>query len=210
MAKNEILRALGSQVKHSPYYHKRYEGWMEKIEEDGQGRRRIVRAYAGEYYRQDLSDAKRRLVRLLHPVFYAAGTAAFLFAASRDTASNRAAPAQLICFAAVLVQIALLLFLLAYEAAPRRMTVWERYAGPVRLKWASLAAAVLMGAEVPAIAVFLLLGPAGDLGAESASAAGYAAAAASMLAMHLTERRIRYAETPNEAPPLRGGYYIDS
>jgi hypothetical protein len=207
--KNSIAGVLGSGVHHSRYYHRRYEGWMERSIEKGDGKKRIERVYVGEYYSQDLSDGQRLLFRFLYSALYIFSLSFFLFASIRFTGSNRTFAVQFICFLTLLAMVAMLVFLFAYVLSPKRLTVWEYYAGPLRVRIFSFIIALLIGGSAMAVLIYLLAADNANVQSELANIAVYGTAAVLMFIIHRMEKNIPYKVTPAVAKEMRSGYYID-
>jgi ABC-type multidrug transport system fused ATPase/permease subunit len=207
--KNSIAHVLGTGVHHSLYYHRRYEGWMEHLIEREGGKKRIERVYVGEYYSQDLSVRQGLLIRLLYFVLYALSSAFFLIASIRFTGSNRTFVVQFVCFLTLLCLIAFLVFLCAYVFSPKRMTVWEYYAGPLRIRTLSFIIALLMGGNAAATFTFILITDNADVQSEIVNIAAYLAVLVLMSVLCRVEKSIRYKVTASSAKEMRNGYYID-
>jgi ABC-type multidrug transport system fused ATPase/permease subunit len=207
--KNSIAHVLSAGVHHSMYYHRRYEGWMEQLVEKDGGKKRIERVYVGEYYSQDLSARQGLLIRFLYFVLYTLSSAFFLIASIRFTGSNRTFVVQFICFLTLLCLIALFIFLCAYALSPKRMTVWEYYAGPSRVRTFSFITALLMGGNVAAVFMFILTADNADVQSEIVNIAAYLAVLVLMFVLYRVEKSIRYEVTASSAKEIRSGYYID-
>jgi hypothetical protein len=108
---------IGEKMLHSVYYHKRFEGWMEKVVEDGSGRKHIERVYTGDYFRQDVSDRRRCIIRIAYAVLYVLSAGCFLFVSARSTGSNRAFFNQFLCFLTLLPMVAIATLLVAEAMA---------------------------------------------------------------------------------------------
>ena len=211
-AKNSIAHVLNNGVHHSKYYHQRYEGWMEQVVEKDDGKKRIERVYVGDYYSQSLSVRQGLLIRFLYFALYALSSASFIFASSRFTESNRNIVVQFICFLTLLGLAALFVFLCAYAFSPKRMTVWEYYAGPLRVKTFNFVSALLMGGNAVAVFMFLLIGDGGDgadLQSEGVNIVLYLAATVMMFVMYRIEKSVLYKVSASNAEEPHGGYLID-
>lgn len=207
---NDRIHAVDDIMQHSSYYHKRYEGYMEKLATDVNGRKHIERVYTGEYYSQDITDKRHFLTRILYAVLYLLAAGLFLFASSTSTVSNLAVYVQLICFIILAAMFVMLVYLITYIASPRRMTVWEHYSGPVRVKQWSQMTAILMAIEALAVATFVILHRDIELSGELINIAGYLAASLAVISINRIEAKIAYKKTLSESEPPRGGYCIDN
>jgi hypothetical protein len=183
---------------------------MEQLVEKGGGKKHIERVYVGDYYSQDLSARQDLAIRFLYFVLYALSSASFLIASIRSTGSNRTFVVQFICFLTLLGLVALFVFLCAYVFSPKRMTVWEYYAGPLRVRTCSLIIVLLMGGNAVAVLMFILIANSADVQNEIVNIAAYLAAVALMFVMYCMEKNIRYEVTASSAKEMHGAYYIDS
>lgn len=206
---NEKFQDLYKKMVHSTYYHKRYEGYMENIVTDVKGRRRIHRVYVGEYYSQDISAKNRVLIRILYIFLYLLSVACFIFVSSRNSKSNYVIFIQIICFLLIMAMLMMMLFLVSYITSPKSMTVWEHYAGPVRIKVTSAAIAILLGIEALAVIIFVIFHSDIILWDEIVNIVGYLIASMSMFLINRVENKIQYNKTLNNNKKFRGGHYIE-
>ncbi len=197
------------KIQHSSYYHRRYQGFMETPVIGSDGKKHIERVYTGDVYLAELPAGRRTAIRAGYAALYLLSAGLFLYASSGGTAFNRALYVQFASFLALSAQFITLWYLIAYLAAPGRMTVWQHYAGPVRLKRWSGITALLLAAETLAAVLFILLHPDSGLLRELGGAACLFAAAAAMAWIYRIESRIPYIKIPCDADIPRGGYYID-
>ena len=209
LQESELLQQLDNKMQHSSYYHKRYEGYMEKAVTDTDGKKHIERVYIREYYNQELTDKNRIRVRILYSVLYFLAAVLFLYASVIKTGSNLEKHIQFISFLTAVSMLAMLVFLITYIAGPKKMTIWQYYSGPVRVKGTSLIISVLMFAQAIAAAVFVITSNNSLDMRELINIAIYSVAAIMMLLIFIFEKKITYKKTMSDTTFQRGGYYID-
>ncbi len=201
---------LKNKLQHSDYYHKRFEGYMEKMvpKENGKGYR-IERVYTAEFYHQKLSPQLRLAYRFLYALLYLISVVLFFLASTRPTNSNLAGYVSFSSCLSILALLGLFIVMLSYMTAQRYMTIWEHYAGPVRLKGVSLLTSGLLGIQGILVVLFILLNRDYNLGAELLDVAVYLTSSLTIFVINRIEKKISYEIIPNTNVPLRGGYYID-
>ncbi len=205
----EYIRSIDNRMQHSSYYHKRYQGYMEKLYRDENGKKHIQRIYIGEYYTQDIEEKKRVLIRILYAVLYILAAGLFIFFSVRKTEGNLTMYVQFLSFLTIAAMFALMIFLITYIAAPKHMTAWEHYSGPARVKIFSLLSATLIASVALAVTVFVISHREIKFSSELINISGYVAASFSMFLINRIEAKIQYKKTVSENKAPRDAYYIE-
>lgn len=131
------------------YYHKYFEGYKEDrvLNRNGRGTH-IEYTYASYYFRQDMKDSMRVLLRILYVVMAAGTACAFLYASSRTVHCNQVIYMALCQAVTTLALLWFFWVLIYYIFAPREMTVYKYKSTAIQIlkvcKW--LAAALVLDA----------------------------------------------------------------
>lgn len=129
---------------HSRAYHRHFEGYAEVEDANEKGKTIIRRVYVGNYYRLDLSQKKRVLLRLAYLGLLLLIGSSFGLAASRPVGANSTwylAIAQMLTLCSL---GATAISLLAHCTAPREMTIGDWKASSKKLRRNALLSALLL------------------------------------------------------------------
>jgi hypothetical protein len=168
---------------HSRAYHRYFEGWRERMAEDGNGKARIVREYYGDWY----ECGRGGLGKLLYAVLFVAASVLFGCCAVNARAANT--PAMV--FAQLLDIIALLYFgvsVALYITAKRRQTIGEWRSSSEGIRKSSLASAIALAVSSAAMLIY----------AEPLNTLGFLLAGGICFLAHCLEKRAKYTIVPNE------------
>lgn len=139
---------------HSRAYHKHFAGYTEYYALNGKNSKpKIERIYTGLFYRQDLSDTKYVLLRVLFTALFLVSAYCFFSGSMSDNASNMVwyvALPQALCIPMLFY---MMISLVSYLFAPREMKIREYKTSSVALKRASL-----FGSVTHALAALCTLG----------------------------------------------------
>ncbi len=197
---------------HSRSYHRFFEGYTEYTEKNTAGKTVIRRVYTGVYWRQKLAPAQRKRILIQYAAAAVLGFGLFLFAALRNTESNRRAVSAFLQLAALASMLWLIVSLIRYgKDTGKKMTIRQ---------YRESAQAVLRSSIVSVIFAFLsflvaLLSP--WLHRETfspsvwAAAAAYLLAALSLYTIFRREKNIDYEKEQNPVHPemFPGGTEIE-
>lgn len=123
--RTDLDKGLLDRGWHSKAYHRHFEGYTELEETDEKGKTTIKRVYVGDYYRLDLPQNKRIVLRLVYAALIALTAALFGFAASRPVGANMTWYIAIAQMVAVCLLGLLCVNLLSHSTAPRDMTVGD-------------------------------------------------------------------------------------
>lgn len=139
-------------------YHNFFEGYTETrvAKPNGKGTK-ILRVYTGTYYKQDMSDRRWKLNRILVLALYLCSTFLFLFSASMNISSNISWYITISETLSFLGLFWLLYILVNYITAPRRMTIGCYRLTSEPLKKFSRMTAIVLGISAILQLVYLLL-----------------------------------------------------
>ncbi|MBR1822188.1 MAG: hypothetical protein IJ769_11295 [Clostridia bacterium] len=204
----QALEDRDSRLWHSRSYHRYFEGYTEYKELDQNGKERIRRVYAADWYQQDLPKGKRIGVRLLYSLLFLMMVAAVVGAGILQGGAGT----RFYIVIPELVTLCLLswlgyVLLVNYLFMPKKLTVHEYKASSLTLRIVTLAAAVAFAADALMAAL--------DLALVGGARGGWAialflAGAACAWVMRLVESRIHYDQIENPAAARDGGVTIES
>ena len=186
-------------IRHSKAYHRFFEGYSEITvpKPDGKGYR-IQRIYTGDYYRQDLTDAQRILLRVLYVALFLGAAYFFVSSAILPLASNSTWYVALPQAVSLPFLFWIVIAFFSYLPAGRDMTVNGYRSSSRALQKATLGSAVSLGAAALATLVFVLLNPSDEPLAELLCAAKYSAGGLLALSMNRLEKRVNYLKIPSQ------------
>ena len=148
---------------HSKAYHRFFEGYSEVSVPRPNGKGTVIqRIYTGNYYRQDLTNGQRILIRILFAVLFLCIAYLFVSSATLPLASNST-------WYVVLTQVVSIPFLFwiviaffSYLPAGRDLTIDGYRSSSLALKKATLGAAISLGMVALATLVFMFLNPSNE------------------------------------------------
>jgi hypothetical protein len=187
---------------HSKAYHRFFEGYSEITvpKPNGKGTR-IHRIYTGNYYRQDLTNGQRILLRGLY--FFIFLCIAYLFGSSAmlPLASNSAWYVVLTQVASIPFLFWILIALSSYLQVERDMTIAEYRSSSLFLQKATLGSAISLGIAALVTLVFMLLNLSNEPLPELLCAVKYLAAGLLAFFMNRVEKKINYLIIPSQNKP---------
>jgi len=198
-----------SGISHSKAYHRHFEGYSEVIvpKPDGKGTR-IQRIYTGDYYRQDLPRRQRILIRLLYVALFLSIAFLYMSSASAPLAINSTWYVVLAQAVSLPFLVWILIALFFYLPAEQDMKIADYRGSSRALLKATKGSAICLGITVVAALAFIALNPSDALLRHLLCAGEYLFAGLIALAMHRTERKVRYSTIPNDTLPPEGSCEI--
>ncbi len=204
----QALEDRDSRLWHSRYYHRYFEGYTETKKVDANGKERIRRVYAADWYSQNLPKGKRISVRFLYVVLFAIMVAAVVGAGILQGGTGT----RFYIVIPELVTLCLLswlgyVLLVNYLFMPVKLTVHEYKASSLSLRIVTLATAVAFATDALMAAL--------DLALVGGARGGWVialflAGAICAWAMRLVESRIHYNQIENPAAAREDSIVIES
>jgi hypothetical protein len=183
---------------HSDAYHRHFEDWSEYEEQQTNGKVRIRRVYTGAWYRQDLSDQHRILLKVLFSTLFVFAAALFIICSTQYVESNQSWYVAITQAGAIIGLVWMGIGLFNYLTAKKSMTVAKYRSSSGSLRVGSIIVAISFTAGMIMTLLFVLLQQNEImLGREVMIAAGYMICAVAVFTVNRIERKIRYIETPN-------------
>ena len=204
----QALEDRDSRLWHSRFYHRYFEGYTETKELDRNGKERIRRVYAADWYAQNLPKGRRVGVRLLYVALFAMMVATVIGAGILQGGTGT----RFYIVIPELVTLCLLswlgyVLLVNYLFMPAKLTVHEYKASSLSLRIVTLAAAIVFAFDALMAALDLAL-----VGGERGGwvIVLFLGGAACAWAMRLVESRIHYDQIENPAAAVDSGVTIES
>jgi hypothetical protein len=195
---------------HSNAYHRYFEDWSEYEVLEQTGKVRIRRIYTGIWYKQDLEDGHRVLLRLLFSALFVCATVLFIICSTQYMGSNRCWYIAIAQACAVLGLSWMGIALFNYLTAKRCMTVADYRSSSGSLRIGSMIAATSF-ALVLLLTLLYTVFQSKDIKhyQELLCAAGYLICCAAVFAVNRIEHRIRYLEIQSENEAIEDAVKID-
>lgn len=195
-------------VSRSSFYHSYWRGWTE-VRVDRPGKPfKIERIYTAPWIRQDVSTRDYVLYRLLYVLLTVLAIALFAFAMTRRVGSNYCWYVALFGLPATILIFVLCWMLVVYAKAPRKMTLWEHHSSSVYLRRTALVFSILLAATALATVVYIVLNWADQPLQQLMNVGLDLVAAAASFAIFRIEKKMKYADIPNENKAPYGGHEI--
>lgn len=188
---------------HSAAYHRHFEGWSEFEEQKTNGKVKIRRVYTGAWYRQDLSDRCRILLKLLFSTLFVFAVVLFIFCSTQSVGSNQCWYVAITQAGASVGLVWMGIGLFNYLTAKKNMTISEHRSSSGTLRVGSMIVSISFTAAMLMTLLYVLLQYKEIMiGREVMCAAGYLICGVAVFTVNRIERKVRYLETPsgNEAP----------
>jgi hypothetical protein len=183
---------------HSKAYHRFFEGYSEIAVPNPNGKGiRIQRVYTGNYYRQDLTQGQRILVRGLYAALFLCVAYLFVSSAILPLASNSTWYVVLTQVVNIPFLFWILIAFFFYLPAGRDMTVAEYRSSSLSLQKAALGAAVSLGIVALATLVFMALNRSEHPLLELFCAGKYLAGGLIALSLNRIEGKMNYLLIPS-------------
>lgn len=196
-------------VTHSLHYHKYFEGYTEVKKQKPNGKSYIERIYTAPWYKQDLSDKERILIRGCYWLLYALMVYAFVCALIQQIGSNTCVYVAIPGMPTVTLAFLLLVKLIGYTFSKPLMTIYEYKTTGRNVQLLSMACAVGMFMTAVAKGIYLCINGSQMLMDELISLFLCVVAAGSALSVFLLERKIKYTREPNDAVVPEDGVTIN-
>ena len=204
----QALEDRDSRLWHSRYYHRYFEGYTEIKELDANGKERIRRVYAADWYAQDLPKGKRIGVRLFYVALFAMMVATVIGAGVLQGGTGT----RFYIVIPELVTLCLLswlgyVLLVNYLFMSKKLTVHDYKASSLSLRIVTLAVAVAFAVDALMAAL--------DLALVGGARGGWViilflAGTGCAWVMRLVESRIHYDQIENPAVAKDSGVTIES
>ena len=204
----QAMEDRDSRLWHSRYYHRYFEGYTETRELDANGKERIRRVYAADWYSQNLPKGKRISVRFLYVVLFAIMVAAVVGAGILQGGTGT----RFYIVIPELITLCLLswlgyVLLVNYLFMPKKLTVHDYKASSLSLRIVTLPVAIAFASDALMAALDLALVGGAHGGGVIAMFLGGAVCA---LVMRLVESRIHYDQIENPAAARGDSVVIES
>ena len=187
----------GSSRRHSDYYHKYFRGYTEIRKLNEKGRVRVERYYVRPWIVSGLSERRYWLVRLLYACLSVVSSVLFVVALLQRIPANYSMIVALPGYISIVLLFLLLVSVAGYVFVPKKMTLWDHASSTSRLKRFSLAAGI--GQMLTALATTGYLLYYRIFVSETLQSIFLVAASAVCSAViYFVERKLPYAEIPNE------------
>lgn len=197
---------------HSRAYHRYFEGYEEREQCNENGSLVIRRFYTGMYYKQDVSDKRRMLIRVLYGLLYTLGVAMFLYAATRQVACNNTWYVTIPSVGSLVSSVLTAVYLFFNITSPRAMQIRSYRDSHERLVTTSAFSAAFMAGTAASSALSLLQKPTA-VGATLLCSALYMISGICMLVIFLKEKIMHYltleSDYPNQVKGSRIRYESD-
>ena len=204
----QALEDRDSRLWHSRFYHRYFEGYNEYKELDANGKERIRRVYAADWYAQNLPKGKRIGVRLLYVALFLMMAAAVIGAGILQGGTGT----RFYIVIPELITLCLLswlgyVLLVNYLFMPKKLTVHEYKVSSLSLRIVTLAVAIAFAVDALMAALDLAL-----VGGERGGwvIALFIGGAACAWVMRLVESRIHYDQIENPAAEKDSSVAIES
>ncbi|MCD7820109.1 MAG: hypothetical protein LUH07_13845 [Lachnospiraceae bacterium] len=130
----------------SAFYHRYFEGWSEREEEDPlTGKKKTRREYTGKYFIHPAGEKGFLIRKILYPVLVCLSLAFFGIGMSRHVTSNYSRYATFPGALAMIGYLFLVVGVVRYATRPYKMKHWDYRCGPENLRTAAMITAILVG-----------------------------------------------------------------
>ncbi len=184
---------------HSKAYHRFFEGYSEVTVPKPSGKGiRIQRIYTADYYRQDLTERQRILIRVLYVTLFLC--IAFLYTSSAilPLTVNSTWYVVIPQAASVALLFWILVAFFSYLPAKQDMTIADYRSSSLYLLKATMGSAICLGITALATLVYVRLNPSDGFPREVLCAGKYIVAGLIALVMYRIERKVSYLAIPNQ------------
>jgi hypothetical protein len=171
---------------------------------------RIRRVYTGAWYRQDLSDRRRILLKLLFSTLFVFAAVLFIICSAQYVGSNQCWYVALTQAGGIVGLVWMGIGLFNFLTAKKNMTIAEYRSSSGTLRIGSMIAAISFAAAMLMTLLFVLLQHTEIMvGREVMCAAGYLICGVAVFTVNRIERKIRYIETPSGIEVPREAVIVD-
>jgi archaellum biogenesis protein FlaJ (TadC family) len=195
---------------HSKAYHRHFEGYSEIIvpKRGGKGTS-IQRIYTGDYFRQDLTNRQRILIRVLYVALFLC--IAFLYTSSAILPLKINSTWYVVLPQAVTVPFLfwILIAFFSYLPAEPDMKIADYRSSSQYLLKAAMGSAICLGITALATLVFIMLNPSDESSRAMLCAGKYLLAGLLALVMYRIERMVSYLTIPNQHLPPDNSFEIN-
>lgn len=185
---------------HSKAYHRYFEGYAEKYVTDDAGNMKVMRVYAGNYYKQSISDKARICVRLAYAVLFVFTAAAYVYAGVRAVSCIPSRYVELPIAVSLLLLIYLAMSVFYSLTASREMEIRVYRESSEALKRASLSSAIVLALSAVIDIVLALITNTEFSSQLIVCIAVQLLSGISSMGIYLIESRIKYDVLPPKHP----------
>jgi len=208
MRENTENRRSGTS--HSKAYHRHFEGYSEITvpKRNGKGTR-IQRIYTGNYFRQDLTERQRILIRVLYVAFFLC--VAFLYTSSAILPLTINSTWYVVLPEAVslIFLFWILIAFFSYLPAERDMTIEGYRSSSLSLLKATMGCTICLGITTLATLIFIVLNPSDGLLGVLLCSVKFFVGGLITLGMNWIERKAKYLMIPSPYHPPDNSYEIN-
>lgn len=183
---------------HRRAYHRYFEGYTEIKEIADKGKMTIRRVYTGYYYRQDISDRRWKLHRLIYLLYYVFSAAVLLWCGTVDVYCNVTWYASLAAMAGLFSMIWLAKPVLMFAFSKRELLARE-YRSISSIKNIAIACGICYLLCACAFAVCLILNRTEQLAVPLLCIGLYLLSAIGMFRIYQMEKKVEYARRKSDA-----------
>ena len=196
--------------RHSDYYHKYFHGYTELRREKPDGKYIIERYYTADWYRQDCTDARWVLQKILLLGLALLSALGYFWLMSRpDLKGNTSRAVAVPGLASVVFLILLAASAVGYMSAKRKMTWWEHHISTARIRrYTILSGGMMMCTGIVALLQSVVLGEYSE--AELGLAFGILMIGCIPLLMYCLEKKMHYTTEPNKVELPHGDKHLIS
>jgi hypothetical protein len=194
----------GRRTWRSNAYHRFFEGYSEVSvpKPNGKGHT-IQRVYTGDYYRQDLTQGQRILIRGSYAALFLFVAYMFISSAILPLAINSTWYVVLPEAVSVPFLFWILIAFLFYLPALKDITIADYRSSSLSLQKATMASAISLGITVFAVVIFTCLNPSNQAELGLLCAMKYAACGTMVLGINRLEKKVNYLVIPSpNTPPV--------
>jgi len=208
MRENTENRRSGTS--HSKAYHRHFEGYSEITvpKRNGKGTR-IQRIYTGNYFRQDLTERQRILIRVLYVALFLC--IAYLYTSSAVLPLTINSTWYVVLPQAVSLPFLfwILIAFFSYLPAERDMTIEGYRSSSLSLLKATMGCTICLGITALATLIFIVLNPSDELLGVLLCSVKFFVGGLITLGMNWIERKVGYLTIPNQQHPPDNSFEIN-
>jgi hypothetical protein len=182
---------------HSRAYHRFFEGYSEIAVPNPNGKgTRIQFIYTGNYYRQDLTQRQRILLRMLYVVLFLGVTCLFVSSAILPLTSNSTWYVVLPEAVSVAFLFWILIVFLSYLPAELNMKIADYRSSSLSFIKATTGVTICLGITALATLIFIVLNPSDEPMRELLCSGMYIVGGLITLGMNRIEKKVNYIIIP--------------
>ena len=185
-------------ITRSGYYHSYFSGYSEvRVDRPGKPYK-VERVYTAPWIKQNIDDRSYVRFRIIYGLLILLAIAAFIFGMTQNIGCNKCIYVAIPGFPTGILLFPIVYEFVVYAKSPRKMTIWEHYAGSVRFYRFCLAGAIAFAATSLSIVVYICLNPTDEVLRHVVNVFLQLISGALMFFIYRTEKNMDYIEIPNE------------